>query len=178
MVEFDKDGLEKFINGNDTSKSYLKLHLDEFFSQEQVIDTLDNNDFKKFYELERIGYHGSATGNVTTILYLSDIDPLKYLDFIPKNCFTAAPIKLIDIPSNIKQIKEYAFSYCKSLESVIIPDSIEYIDDFIFLECKNLKEIHYSGTIEQWFKITKSEECFSGSNIQKIICLDGVVEVS
>ena len=174
MVEFDENSLKDFLH----NMMRIKSRVTTFFKEKQVSEALDNNDFEKFYELEQHGYTGYNTSDITTILYLSDIDPLKYLYFIPKNCFTGSPIKLIDIPNNITQIKYKVFSWCHALESVILPNSIKYIESNIFIGCDKLKEIHYMGTIEQYNKITASADFLEGSLVNKIICLDGIIEVS
>jgi len=77
------------------------------------------------------------------------------------------------IPKNVKEIKNYAFTCCKSLLSVTIPDNITTIGDEAFYFCYNLTfvtvgdgvtaidnqafhychsltDVYYNGTEDQW----------------------------
>ena len=45
------------------------------------------------------------------------------------------------IPSNITEIKSYAFYSCSSLKSVTIPDSVTTIGDYAFYECSSLTSV-------------------------------------
>ena len=45
------------------------------------------------------------------------------------------------IPDGVTSIGEFAFSWCKSLESVAIPDSVTYIGQQAFLYCTSLENI-------------------------------------
>ena len=60
----------------------------------------------------------------------------------------------VTIPSSVTSIDKYTFSGCSSLASINIPDSVTSIGNDAFLRCSSLKDVYYSGTQEQWKKIS------------------------
>ena len=50
-------------------------------------------------------------------------------------------VTVLVIPSDITEIKSYAFNYCNSLIKLIIPDSVTTIGDCAFQSCSSLKSI-------------------------------------
>ncbi len=58
------------------------------------------------------------------------------------------------IPDSVITIGGYAFSYCDSLTNVTIPDSVTHIGYSAFYSCGSLKDVYYTGTQEQWNKIS------------------------
>ena len=60
----------------------------------------------------------------------------------------------VTIPDSVTSIGKYAFYYCTSLTSTTIPDSVTSIGDCAFNGCSSLKDVYYSGTQEQWKKIS------------------------
>ena len=53
----------------------------------------------------------------------------------------------ITIPSDITEIKQYAFSYCESLTSITIPDSVTSIGDYAFYKCSSLTSITIGNSV-------------------------------
>ena len=60
----------------------------------------------------------------------------------------------IAIPDSVTSIGDYAFRDCSRLTSITIPDSVTSIDYAAFSGCSSLKDVYYSGTQEQWKKIS------------------------
>ena len=60
----------------------------------------------------------------------------------------------ITIPDSVTIIGYRAFWDCTSLTSITIPDSVTNIDSKAFSGCSSLKDVYYSGTQEQWKKIS------------------------
>jgi hypothetical protein len=59
-----------------------------------------------------------------------------------------------EIPYGITDIGDWTFEYCYNLSQVTIPDSVQSIDSSAFNGCYNLTDVYYSGTEEDWNKIS------------------------
>ena len=108
-------------------------------------------------------------------------DLLYKITYIPRYAFFGSDIKSINIPSNIKEIRECAFvsslleridipnsvkrigygafSYCESLEYVIIPDGVMEISEGIFEGDYNLKYLSISKRLEGKSFLYDIDEC-------------------
>ena len=60
----------------------------------------------------------------------------------------------VTIGNSVKTIDDGAFSKCKSLTSVTILNSVKTIGFCAFAYCSSLKDVYYSGSEEQWKKIS------------------------
>lgn len=60
------------------------------------------------------------------------------------------------IPDGVLRIKAFAFENCKNITSVVIPDSVVSVHGRAFYGCKGLNggKVYYTGTEEEWKKIT------------------------
>ena len=67
----------------------------------------------------------------------------------------------VTIPDGVTSIDSSTFSGCSSLTSITIPNCITSIGNDAFLRCSSLKDVYYSGTQEQWEKISIYD--YSGS---------------
>lgn len=81
----------------------------------------------------------------------------------------------VTIGSGVTYIGYSAFRNCSSLTSIEIPDSVTSIGEYIFDSCPNLTSIYYNSTMSNWKKIEKGYE-WDGKTIERIICIDGVIE--
>lgn len=107
-------------------------------------DLLNKNDFKKLYNIANKALIDTQIyiSDLTYLLIVAGIDPLKYMDEIAGNYLSHNnDLISIDIPSNIKSIGDWAFDSCTRLMSVIIPDSVTSIGDMAFWGCSKLTSI-------------------------------------
>ena len=60
----------------------------------------------------------------------------------------------ISLPDSVTSIGEWTFGFCSSLASISIPNSVTSIGNGVFHNCGGLKDVYYSGSQEQWNKIS------------------------
>ena len=58
------------------------------------------------------------------------------------------------IGDSVTSIGSRAFCHCSDLTSVVIPDSVTSIGYWAFEYCSSLKDVYYTGSAEEWNKIT------------------------
>lgn len=110
-------------------------------------DMINNNDWEMLYAKANDKLNFSDIGKLTLILLSADINPLDYLDYIPKFYLAYTNISKFDIPNNIKKIGEYAFSGCISLTSITIPNSVTSIGDYAFYNCIDLTSVNMPDSV-------------------------------
>ena len=73
----------------------------------------------------------------------------------------------ITIPDSVTSIGNSAFPGCSSLSSIIIPDSVTSISSYAFYNCDNLADIYYTGSEEEWTKISigSNNTCLTNATI-------------
>ena len=77
----------------------------------------------------------------------------------PKNIITANIRSTITYKGNnydVTNIGSSAFSWCDEMINIIIPDSIISISSMSFFRCTSLENVYYTGTAEDWSKISIS----------------------
>lgn len=86
-------------------------------------------------------------------------------------------LKNVTILASITTINNYSFNNCKSLESITIPSSVTNIgsSSSVFFACESLKNIYFTGTIEQWNSISKTDSWNQQSGKYTIYCTDGQI---
>mgnify|MGYP002523796429 CR=1 FL=1 len=85
-----------------------------------------------------------ANGNLSyssTDGVLFDHDKTRLIK-MPDNC----QINNYIIPDSVTSIDDYAFSFCRNLQSVEIPDSVTKFGKYCFYGCKSLQEVKISET--------------------------------
>ena len=81
--------------------------------------------------------------------------------------FQSCALTNITIPDGVTSIYDDTFYNCTSLTSVTIPNSVNYIGRAAFDYCVNLTDVYYTGTEEEWDKITlcDNNECLTNATI-------------
>ncbi len=70
-------------------------------------------------------------------------------------------------------IEESTFSACYSLESITIPNTLKNIADFAFSYCEDLADVYFLGSKVEWKNIIiGSNNCLADAIIH---CADGVI---
>lgn len=187
LLKENYEGLQEVNSLSEDLKTFLlKPDIQELFKK---------NEFRTLYRKLDIN-----SCELTKLLNSLGIDPLDYLDYIPRYFLSGAQITSVNIPDHIKgidvnafrqcsnlittiipnsvtSIDSLAFSYCTSLTSVTIPDSVTHIGNWTFRDCTDLTSINYTGTKEQWSKIHFGYKWNEDSVIKTIHCIDGDIEL-
>lgn len=175
----------------------LKIIADLFKQHPEYVDLLKKNDLSTLYR--QINSFMKRWW-VTELLYSAGIDPLDYLSFVPgyfisdyqytlnlilpnnilninNNAFFDCYLSSITFGKNVYNIGDGAFGACPNLEKVEFNSKLAEIGSEIFRGCINLTSIDYQGSKNQWGKINKNADWAAGSNIQRIVCTDGIIEL-
>jgi hypothetical protein len=114
--------------------------------------------------------------HLTSIFMEQGINPLKFMENIPKSYASTLPIDTIPFSKKNKKIGAKAFSNCSALEELFIPEGIELIGVMTFYGCDNLRtislpkslkvlsrksfgqcagveKITYAGTVEEFYEL-------------------------
>ena len=176
--------------------STISRDLKTFLLKPNIQEALQNNDFNTLYKELPSDYASYFTHLMSSL----NIDPLKYLDYIPDLFLADTTIRAINIPPHIKRIGRAAFLNCSRLEHITIPDSVMTIGfnafykcsgltsatigngvmgigSWAFEHCINLMSINYMGTKDQWSKINLEIGWNRVSSIKTIHCADGDIEL-
>ena len=70
------------------------------------------------------------------------------------DAFTPYNIKNVEIADTVTKIGSQAFDNCDNLTSIIIPVSVTTIYPTAFNDCDGLKDVYYTGTEQQWNKLS------------------------
>ena len=150
---------EKIIN-------YLKSKKVQKFLIAEDFDSLYSDLDDEFYSNRFI------VRQVTEFLLNLDIDPLLYMDRIPKNYLVHSQnINNFKIPNNIKSIWTGAFEG-STLKEVWIPDGVKYIGKNAFAETK-LEEVEIPGSAN-WIDPYAFDSCY---NLKKVVIKEGFKEL-
>jgi len=57
------------------------------------------------------------------------------------------------VPSNVKEIKPYAFYYCGGLKSITIPSSVVSMGQDAFCSCSTFAKLYYQSSLKDWCNI-------------------------
>ena len=106
-------------------------------------EDIDNNEWDKVYANMSTVFRG----DLTSVLSGVSIDPLPYMSKVPEYFAEGSQINITQIPDNIKNIEEKAFSSCKNLTSITI--SVTNIGYGAFSNCSNLTGVTISNGVKR-----------------------------
>lgn len=130
--------------------------LNDIISDEYIGYYIDHNRFQDVYNYiadqgeDKYHLNGSTIANLISLFsklcYEGNIDPLKSMSVVPAYFLYSSDIskRSINVPEGITTIKKYAFSYCKSIDSIKLPKSLEVINERAF-KYSDIKSIEFSS---------------------------------
>ncbi len=131
-----------------------------------IPDSVANIGSSAFYNctsLESITIPDSVTSigdyafeGCTSLKSVTIPDSVKSIDYSAFRGCTS--LESVIIGDGVTSIYSNTFYNCTSLESIAIPDSVTSIDRDAFANCKSLSDVYYTGTKEQWGKISVDSE--------------------
>ena len=116
-------------------------------------------------------YNCSSLTNITIPNSVTSIGELAFLDCssltditipnsvtnIGESAFSAcSSLTDITISNSVTSIREWTFSRCYDLTNITIPNSVTSIEEDAFYGCDSLTTVNYTGTEEEWNKISIS----------------------
>ena len=107
-------------------------------------------------------YAFSGRKQLTSIIIPDSVTSIDKYAF--ESCSSLTSVVIGD---SVTSIGFQAFQYCSSLTSVVIPDSVTSIGNYVFYSCDSLTDVYYTGTEEEWAKITigSSNACLTNATI-------------
>ncbi len=125
----------------------MEISLKEFI--EANIDLIDNNQFELLYHNFRTEFRTKDWGMLSDFLFRAGINPLNYLEFVPKFfLYGTGNTKELVIPNHVTKIYARAFEKAHSLTSIQLSPYITNIEQYAFMECINLRTIKFPSMIE------------------------------
>ena len=120
--------------------------------------------FKPVYDAAIKAYENDLTAGapkypeiITQILFNIRINPLEYMEEVPRYFLYWSDIKDFTIPNNVKIIRENAFARSE-IKNIKISEILEIIERYAFANCKNLEYIEFPSTIKE-IKLWAFKDC-------------------
>lgn len=152
----------KIINGVLYSKDERKLYVYPPSKEEKFV--------VPEYVEELVSYSFYNNRNLVDIQIGSNVKK------IGTSCFEACKkLKNVVLYSEVSGI--ISFWGCNNIEKIYIGNKIKTLGGSLFYNDKNIQEVKYDGTKEEWNNIQKNSDWNNNSNITKVICLDGEVDI-
>lgn len=130
---------------------------------------LETEDFRSLYELADKGLETRPlTGYVTQLLLNAGINPIDYIDYVPKDCFYGLDMYGFVLPDHITSIDNFSFARTTNLKTINLKN-INHIDENSF-SSSDLETLTIPGSID-----VIPPEAFSGCrNLKKVVLEEGV----
>ena len=136
------------------------------------VTSIGNDAFYHCYRLTSVTIPNSVTSigdwafyycaSLTSVTIPDSVTSIGYASF--GNCDS---LTSVTIPNSVTSIGNDAFRHCDSLTRVTIPNSVTSIGNYAFYSCDSLTDVYYSGTEEQWNKISIGDHnsCLTNATI-------------
>ena len=134
--------------------------LKEVLDDPKIQDMINKNNYSQLYsQLTELVQFDYTIGELTELLLAIDINPLDYMDHIPRFYLAWTKINHFKVPQHIITINSYALLYCKSLKSIIVSNNVTQIGYQAFGECIALTSITFGKNLKKnsskyiiWYK--------------------------
>ena len=118
-------------------------YLLDILKQADIQQMLEKGKFEQLYHEVFQLQGNAAVGALTEILYAADIDPLKYLTFVPSYFLFGSSIREVVVPSNIVELHSNTFVE-SDVQKVVLPGTIQNLPFQTFYLNKLLTEVNLS----------------------------------
>lgn len=138
-------------------------------------ELIKNVDFKTIYGPDLLGKwtrDPNLISEISQIFIKSGINPLIYLDRVPRYFLYGAEISSIEIPNNVKKIEDNAF-FDSDIVTIEIPDSVIEIGENAFYSCDKLKSILFPNKL----KVIPRKVCFICKSLEHVNMPDGIERI-
>lgn len=129
LLKENYEGLQEVNNLSEDLKAILL--------RPDIQELLRKNEFGTLYKK----LPSDLVNDFTQLMASLNIDPLDYLEYIPKYFLAFTSIEHLDIPNHITRISDYAFCCCYELTDIIIPNHVKRIGKWAFSDCRKLTSI-------------------------------------
>ena len=106
------------------------------------------------YRINEIGDYAFSGTYVTNVPMEESV-----VERIGVSAFEKCNLKTVTLPSTVKTIGKYAYSYCSELTDIQLNEGLECIDDYAFLQCIGLTNITIPSTVNTM--VNAFTRCFS-----------------
>ena len=141
--------------------------------------------FNNCSSLKDLYYEGSADDWTKINFDYSASNPMYYAK---NEYFNGELVTDVVLSNGITSIGANTFYGCNSLSSITIPDSVTSIGSYAFYNCQSLKNMYYTGTADDWVKISfgssesnpmryAENEYFNGELVTDVVLSNGITSI-
>lgn len=132
---------------------------------------INKENYEKLYRIASLQLSDIDIGNLTNLLYYTGQNPLLHVTSIPHEYFYGMTAGVLNIPGNILNISNYAFTNSR-FQFVHIPKSVRAFGLKSFYN-SSIKYVTYAGSFKD-FKEIAEYQSIKMAGIEKIECDDGI----
>ena len=175
--DFDNWGITSILETQTTIECKSIINSENLFNG-SIIAHITNDDLNKEYDLEICFNKNADTIGLYGYTPLTEIDLNNINEngpsIIDLGAFCSCKNLInIEIPTTIKKIWSYSFSFCINLTSVTIPDSVTSIGSYAFTNCESLTSVTIPNSVteiywETFFNCYNLKSVIIGKNVEYI----------